>query len=51
MRHEQLVKLRGLYVSLGGLSADLENSVKLLNDYAAANCQHISNPQKQVFFI
>ena len=33
------MKLRGLYVSLGGLSADLENSVKLLNAYASANCR------------
>ena len=40
MRQEQLVKLRGLYISLGGLSADLENSVKLLNAYAEANCNH-----------
>lgn len=37
MRQEQIAKLRALFVSLGGLSADLENSANLLNAYAAAN--------------
>ena len=39
MRQEQLTKLRGLFVSLGGLSADFENSANLLNAYVAANLQ------------
>lgn len=39
MRQEQLAKLRHLFVSLGGLSTDLENSTNLLNAYAAINIQ------------
>jgi hypothetical protein len=37
MRQEQLGKLHQLYVSLGGLSVELETSNNLLNAHAAKN--------------
>ena len=37
MRQKQLSKLRALFISLGGLSADLANSTNLLDAYAAEN--------------
>jgi hypothetical protein len=39
MRQEQLEKIRKLFISLGGLSADLKNSTNLLNTYAAQNVE------------
>lgn len=49
MRQEQLRKLKGFYFSLGGLSGDLENSVKLLNDYVSANCDSTPLKDTKVF--
>jgi len=41
MRQDQLTKIRQLFISQGGLSADIENSANLLNTYAAQNIEKV----------
>jgi hypothetical protein len=55
VRQEQLAKLRSIFVSLGGLSVDLENSKNLLNSYAAMNIKKardfLSKEQSKVEYL